>query len=198
MKSNVCNIKNNSDSFDVIMKECEKVAVYNELDKKQSMHLRLLCEELDGMLPKMVGDYQGDLWIELENGILKINVSIGLSQISLERREELINLAKNKKNAAAVGIGGKIRAIVEGAFLNNGYADGNFMPMDAMMATARYDIGTSYSYYWSLGQYRTYVNEGKKTEEWDELEKSVIASLADDVIVGVKGKQVDIIVVKSF
>ena len=35
-------------------------------------------------------------------------------------------------------------------------------------------------------------------EAWDELEKSVIAKIADDVIVGLKGKRVDIIVKKSF
>ena len=38
----------------------------------------------------------------------------------------------------------------------------------------------------------------EKTAAWDELEKSVIASVADDVIVGVKGKHADIIVVKKF
>ena len=38
----------------------------------------------------------------------------------------------------------------------------------------------------------------ENTAAWDELEKSVIASVADDVIVGVKGKHADIIVVKKF
>ena len=38
----------------------------------------------------------------------------------------------------------------------------------------------------------------EKTEAWDELEKSVIASAADDVIVGVKGRKADIIIVKKF
>ena len=35
-------------------------------------------------------------------------------------------------------------------------------------------------------------------ENWDELEKSIIANLADDVIVGVKGKEATIAVVKKF
>jgi hypothetical protein len=38
----------------------------------------------------------------------------------------------------------------------------------------------------------------EQAEKWDELEKSVIASVADDVIVGVKGKRVDIVVIKRF
>ena len=52
-----------------------------------------------------------------------------------------------------------------------------------------------YSSAWSLVKYK----EAEKNEdEWDELEKSIIANLADDVVVGIKGKKVDIIVKKKF
>jgi hypothetical protein len=34
--------------------------------------------------------------------------------------------------------------------------------------------------------------------DWDELEKSIIANLADDVIVGVKGRKANFIIVKKF
>jgi hypothetical protein len=39
---------------------------------------------------------------------------------------------------------------------------------------------------------------GEKAEAWDELEKSVIASVADDVIVGVKGKNAKVVIIKKF
>ena len=42
------------------------------------------------------------------------------------------------------------------------------------------------------------MKKEEQTEAWDELEKSVIASAADDVIVGVKGRKADIIIVKKF
>ena len=54
-----------------------------------------------------------------------------------------------------------------------------------------------YAYNWSLNNYRNVVHE-ENVEDWDELEKSIIASLADDVIVGVKGKKASIVVVKKF
>ena len=57
---------------------------------------------------------------------------------------------------------------------------------------------TDYSSVWSLEQYRSTVRREEQTAAWDELEKSVIASLADDVIVGVRGKRADIIIVKKF
>ena len=40
--------------------------------------------------------------------------------------------------------------------------------------------------------------QAEKQEAWDELEKSIIAKLADDVIVGVLGGKVDIVVKKKF
>ena len=42
------------------------------------------------------------------------------------------------------------------------------------------------------------MKKDEKSDEWDELEKSVIASTADDVIVGVKGKRADIVIIKKF
>ena len=57
---------------------------------------------------------------------------------------------------------------------------------------------TDYACLWSLEQYRNGIERKENSEAWDELEKSVIASVADDVIVGVKGKQADIIIIKKF
>ena len=53
-----------------------------------------------------------------------------------------------------------------------------------------------YSSAWSLNSYKEQASG--QSEEWDELEKSIIANLADDVIVGVTGKKVEIVVVKNF
>jgi hypothetical protein len=58
--------------------------------------------------------------------------------------------------------------------------------------------GVDYAYLWSLEQYRAQVQKDEQGEEWDELEKSVLASVADDVIVKVKGNCADIVIVKKF
>ena len=66
MRSNICKIKNGIKNLDEILKESEKVAVYNELNRKQTLQLRLLCEDIDGMLPKIIGSFEGDFWIDFE------------------------------------------------------------------------------------------------------------------------------------
>ena len=117
MKSNVCKLEKGNKDLAVVFNECEKVAEYNNLTHKQALHLRLLCEEIDGMLPNIIEDFEGDLWIEFEDGICKINISIEMPKFSVEKKEELIDLSRNKKNASAVGVLGKIRSMVEDLFL---------------------------------------------------------------------------------
>ena len=60
MKSNICRIEKGTLDIEAILKESEKVAIYNELTEKQKLQLRLICEELDGMLPNIVDEFYGD------------------------------------------------------------------------------------------------------------------------------------------
>ena len=198
MKSNVCKIEKGTKDLEAILNESERVASYNQLNHKQTLQLRLLCEEIDGMLPNIIDDFEGDLWIDYEEGVCKVNVSIRIPEFDSNKKDELIGISKNKKNAAAVGIAGKIRCAIEDFFLN-GEATGAF---DAAARTVYfstgYGEGMDYSYLWSLDQYRNKVKKNEEAEAWDELEKSVLASLADDVIVGVKGLKADVVIVKKF
>ena len=195
MRSNICKIEKGARDLDAILKESERVAEYNDLSHKQALQMRLLCEEIDGMLPNIIDDFGGEFWIDFEDGVCKINVSIQIPEFNAHKKEELINVAKDKKNAAAVGIVGKIRNAIENFFLDD-------MTAVAFSATFRPSIafseGVDYSYLWSLQQYKTTVKHEEQTAAWDELEKSVIASAADDVIVGVKGKCAQIVIIKKF
>ena len=198
MKSNICKIEKGTRDLKAILKETERVAEYNGLNHKQGLQLRLLCEELDGMLPNIIGDFEGELWIDFEEGVCKINVSINIPDLSTTKKEELIAVAKNKKNAAAVGIVGKIRDSIENFFLDD-------VKMDALaLSTVSYGMGAGYSefadcdYLWRLEEYKKLAKSEENIDAWDELEKSVIAAVADDVIVGVKGRKANIVIVKKF
>ena len=90
---------------------------------------------------------------------------------------------------------GKIRSTLEDVFLDcegDGFYDMAWYPSYA----SDYRIGIDYSYAWSLQEYKKIAKEGE--QEWDELEKSIITSVADDVIVGVKGRTASLIIVKKF
>ena len=57
------------------------------------------------------------------------------------------------------------------------------------------------AYQWSLAKYRAGIDAAKDSdknaeEAWDELEKSIVANIADDVRVGVKGDAVELVIEK--
>jgi hypothetical protein len=198
MKSNVCKIEKGTRDLAAILKESERVAEYNGLTHKQTLQLRLLCEEIDGMLPNIIEDFEGSLWIDFEDGVCKVNISIRIPEFNTEKKEELINIAKNKKNAAVVGIVGKIRNAIENFFLDEETREAFALSTGTLGLAAEYSTSLDYSYLWRLDEYRSFVKKEEQTEAWDEIEKSVIASVADDVIVGVKGKCAEIVIIKKF
>jgi hypothetical protein len=197
MKSNVCKIEKGTGDLSAILNESEKVAAYIGLDRKQSSQLRLLCEEIDGMLPNVIDDFEGSFWIEHDDGVCKIKASIEVAELNATKKKDLIAVAKNNKNAAAVGIIGKIRNLIENFFLSEAPSDVSDTSSATFRTATGYSEGVDYSYLWSLEQYRD-IAKKDKAESWDELEKSVIASVADDVIVGIRGNRADIVVVKKF
>jgi hypothetical protein len=198
MRSNICKIEKGTKDLAAILKESERVAEYNGFTHKQTLQLRLLCEEIDGMLPNIIDDFDGEMWIDFEDGVCKITVSIRIPEFNIDKKEELIGIAKNKKNAAAVGIVGKIRNAIENFFLDEETMKSMALSAgDAEFSNGYYE-GVDYAYLWRLEEYRSTVKKETQTDAWDELEKSVIASASDDVIVGVKGKCAEIVIIKKF
>lgn len=195
MKSNVCKINKGTLDLDAILNESEKVAVYNQLNEKQTLQLRLLCEEIDGLLPNIIDEFCGDFWIDFEDGVCKINVAIEFNDFTAKKKKDLIKISKNQKNASATGILGKIRSALEDMFLDSEW--NKTYEMARLFNCANENcFGMDYSYMWSLQQYKQSVK--KEEKEWDELEKSIVTSIADDIIVGVKGRCANIIIVKKF
>ena len=197
MKSNVCKINNGISDLGDILNESAKVAVYNDLDQKQSLQLRLICEEIDGMLPNIIDEFEGDFWIECEEGVCKVNISIKIPEFNVIKKEELVGIAKSKRNAAAVGIVGKIRNAIENFLLDEDAMNAINVSSNMYYFSTGLSGGADYACLWSLENYRVKMEKEKQSEAWDELEKSVLASVADDVIVKVKGSCADIVIVKK-
>ena len=207
MKSNICKLNKDLTCLEAVLIEVEKATAYNNLEDKKSLRLRLLAEELCGMLPGLVENFNGEFWAENDGDNYELHVELKAEDMTVELRDELVSVSKSGKNAAAKGIMGKIRAIAEtmllvasdpslpvpaGKFYDfNGFNMG-FGFVDPTLATKN-----GYIYSWSLFNYKTAV-KGNENEALAELERSIVAKLADDIIVGVIGNHVEIVVKKSF
>lgn len=200
MKTEVCKLKGKGNDFSLVEKIAEKTAVYNDLAKKQGLQLRLLSEELVGMLPELLNRYSGEFWIENEGNNFEIHAAVTSAVYNSEERNKVMSISSSGKNVANVGFMGKVRGIVDAMLLS--MAETDPQTMAAVMDTYYVDSlnGTSFST-WSLECYRMelqQVEETERKEYWDELEKSIVANLADDVIVGINGRRVDIVIKKKF
>ena len=159
MKSNVCKIENGTRDLEAILKESERVAEYNGLSHKQALQLRLLCEEIDGMLPNIVDDFEGELWIDFEDGVCKVNVSVQFPEVNADKKAELISIEKDQKNAAAGGIVGKIRNAIENFFLDEDMMTAVTISTRPYSLATGYSDGEDYDYLWRLDEYRKSVKK---------------------------------------
>lgn len=201
MKTDVYTFEKNDIVFDRINEIVSKSAHYNELDNKKELKLTLLCEELVEMLPNLLEYGSGKFWIENNEQNYEIHVEVvSNGMLSTIERDDLLKVSRSGKNAAAVGIMNKIRIAAEvmlsncacsGAVSGVSFTDSHY---------AYYNLGmyqdTIGNNQWSLLAYKQNVE--KETEAWDELERSIVANLADDVTVGIIGGKVEIVVKKSF
>ena len=207
MKSNICKLNEDLTCLEAVLAEVEKVTAYNGLEDKKALRIRLLAEELCGMLPGLIQNFSGEFWAENDGDDYRLHVELKADNMSLDLRDELISVSKSGKNAAAKGVMGKIRAVAETMLLVASdptlsvpcgeYYDYYGYNMGVGYIDPAIAVETGYIYSWSLFNYKTAVEE-KEEGAYAELERSIVAKLADDIIVGVRGKNVEIVVKKSF
>lgn len=196
MKSNVVVFKKGQNNFDNILVEAEKVAIYNGLNAKETLRLRLITEEMIGILKELVDKFDGEFWVENEDKTFTVNLLVKADSMDSEKKEKLLAVSSTGKNVLAKGFMGKIRSVIEFFAASSGASISEMYgycinPMDVITLhnSVEYSL-------WSMDKYKSDVKEN--VSEWDELEKSIVANLADDVTVGVMGKKIKVAVKKTF
>lgn len=191
MKSNVIRITKDKDNLESVINEVNAFSDYIKLDKKRALRLRLIAEELLGMLRELAEEFEGDFWIENIDSFFTFFTELKTyDDMNMRIKKDLIAVSSNKKNSAAVGVMGKIRDAVENLlYPEDSYYNSAYIAYHLQTAALREDG-------WSLNKYKK--SHKDDSEPWDELEKSIIANIADEVQVSVKGKKVAIVIFKDF
>lgn len=189
MKSDVIVISGKGDRTEAVLAQAERVADYQKLSPKGALHLRLLAEEMMSMMRAITGDVNGEFWIENKGEQYELHLHVK-TLMDYQKREQLLSASASGKNEANRGLMGKIRAFFEPT---------EGVPM--LLGVSPDGMGSEMA--WTMRAYQHQVqlyvrqNVAGAAEAWDELEKSVVAHVADDVKVSILGPDVEMTIFKK-
>ncbi len=182
----------------------ETLGAESGLKQEEVLHLRLLAEELFGLLNGIAGDVEAGYWMEITQKNFELHMK-SFVEMTREIRDQLMAASSSGENAAAKSFMGKLRDMIAVRLLPS--EEGPSLLASALMNAAwsspygNQVVGAADV--WSLSNYKNAV-ESKIHESddaksaWDELEKSVIFSIADEVQISIVASEVEITVLKAF
>ena len=199
MKSDVIVISSKGSRMEAALNQVEKVAAYKGLTGKNALHLRLLAEETMSMMRSITGETQGEFWVEDDDGVYELHLRAA-TRMTSTKREKLLSASSSGKNESARSFMGKLRDFFERGADEDVAAFTSPLLMPGMY---EHSSTPTLDWEWSMTQYEKALSYAvdKKDENamkaWDELEKSVVAHVADDVKVSIRNQHVEMIIVKK-
>lgn len=199
MKTDVIVVSSKGSQIEKALNQVDKVAAYKDLTGKNALHLRLLTEEMMGLMRSITGEAEGRFWIEDENDVYELHLQVA-TRMNSAKRDQLLSTSSSGKNESAKGLMGRLRD-----FIDRG-ADEDIAGLTSPLllnSTFEHSTTPTLDWEWSMVEYedalsaRIRRDEAAALEAWDELEKSVVARVADDVKVSIKGRKVEMTIVKK-
>ena len=202
MKTEIISVYASGDGRDKALELTEKTGAFCGLDHQSSLRLRLLSEELIELIRPFTDKIHGEFWLEAEDNEAQIHLKTDIP-MDLQTRKELLAVSSSGKNSAAKGLMGKIREMIASVTLPDDPETKEMTDQAFSLISIGSQMGAHYdgAYSWSMTAYMNQVNnidneDGKAAQ--DELERSIVANLADEVTVSIVGSEVEVIIFKSY
>ena len=200
MKTDVIVVSSKGSQMETALNQVDKVAAYKGLSPKDALHLRLLAEEMMAMMRSITGETQGKFWIEDQDGVYELHLQAA-TRMTSTKREKLLSTATSGKNESARTFMGKLRD-----FFERGADEDIAAHTSPLLMPGMYEHSSTptLDWEWSMTQYERALSSAvdRKDENalkaWDELEKSVVAHVADDVKVSIRNQVVEMTIIKKF
>lgn len=190
MKTQKIVVSSNGSGMSEALDEVELFSGSMGFDKHSTLRVRLLAEETLSMVRSIIDDFKADFWMESTD---KCNCELHLlavADMDYKKRQDLIAASTNKQNEASIGVMGKIKDFIEGCMFYLGF-DRELPDTDPRLVGC---VSFDEIHMWSLYQYRNYLEEQYEGVDADamleELERSIVANIADDVRVSVDGNNI--------
>lgn len=158
-------------------------------------------------MKSVVGNVSGHYWVDQEDQLFAIHLETDVASMDREMRRQLLSVSSSGQNAAATGLIGKIRDMISVMMLpREGGKNETAAPMPdsgsgGAGSTAGTQTGNTGSYVWSMQKHKEEIlqdSDAGEENDWDELEKSIVSSIADDVSISIDGTTVQITIIKQF
>ena len=202
MKTEQILVTNTGTGMQEALEATEKLGAESGLSEKEVLRLRLMAEEMFGLFRSIVGEAEADYWVEEKDRTCKIHLNSDVT-LTRERRKALLSASTAGENAAVKGFSEKVMEMIAVALLPKEEKPSMLsLGLMSLGSPGGYRAGSDY-YDWSMKKYIEELrnedagNAGAE-EAKDELEKSIIASIADDVSISIVGSKVGITIVKAF
>ena len=199
MKTDVITVSSKGAQMEAALVQADKVAAYKEMSRKNALHLRLLAEEMMGLMRSITGDVTGKFWIQDEDGVYELHLQTE-KWLTSETREKLLAASTTGKNENAKGLMGRLRNFFEIGADEDVATFANPLVLPGMY---EHTTAPTMDWEWSMVQYEEALAACKPEKEEavqqarDELEKSVVAHVADDIKVGIKGRTIEMTILKK-
>ena len=157
-------------------------------------HLSLLTEETLGMANQLLKDFDGEIWLE---------TTAGGYEIVLEADVRGPGEASPARPEAPAGFMAKIAEMLNCSYMFENLSETPETMADALPDYLSYGCRESagapvWTGKWSLSAYRNGLRGRPGSEmNLDELEKSIVASLADEVTIGIHGRRIRLVISKN-
>ena len=183
------NIRRNSEVNDILADFAGKAGIAG----KDFVHMNLLAEETLGMANQLLKDFDGEIWLETTAEGYEIILEADVR----ENREGTVPAQDEP-----AGFMAKIAELLNCSFMFENAAE---MPenlagmLPDYMSYGLRDSAESPAWAgtWSLSAYRSRLQHQPGSGiSLDELEKSIVGSLADEVTVGIRGRRIRMVISK--
>jgi len=197
MKTDVISVSSRGSRMESALLQADKVAAYKGLSARNALHLRLLAEEALGLMRSITGETDGLFWIEDRDDEYELHLQVQTA-LSEDKRARLLSVSNSGKNESAKGLMGRLRAFFDwDSDEDTAACSSLYLPDMLESSSPMLDWEWSMKRYESILSSRIVQDAPGAQEAWDELEKSVVKNVADDVKVYIRSGTVELVILKK-
>ena len=200
MKTDELVITENPATVEDALDKIELISLYTGMEHKDASRMRLLAEEMMSAIKGILSVYDGYLWMETSGKQFSLHLKI-TRPLSKSDRDKLITLSKNGKVTPQKGLFSRLGAAMEKLLIaDESQIDAGILTDYAMFSDGFTGISPMqmYTYHYISDSKAPYADKEDQTkDELEGIEKNIISSIVDDLMVTVYGGTVELIAIKK-